>query len=527
VSRDVSRQVTGPWRVLQVGCGPSGVSLLRQLLPRLAQAGAEVRVEVCDPAEMGPGLAFSTPYDLHLLNVRTGLMSLSADDKEEFARWRAAHPEPTAGAAGRGWGAGRADGADRLDWADEADGLDGADGADGYDYPARRLFGSYARTVLAETVRAARDAGQQVELSAERAVALWPAGAGRWHCRFSSGRSAVYRTVILALGHLPSRRYSAAEGGPSFLPSPWGDLDLPAGHTVGIIGTRLTAIDAALALRERGHTGRIVMASRSGRLPSVKGRVVLPELRLLPRFVCGHRAGTATLRQVAEIIGREIEAAEKRPIDWTAALHPPPTTPAGLRRDLELADSPGQSVLAAIVSWVPDLWRILDLPGRDLFMDSYLSLWAGRIASFPAITARRLLAMMDSGRLTVRGGLAAIEPAGARHRMCFDDGPHLDADVIINATGPGYGPDSMAQNPLTAHLLRTGLAAPHRHGGIAVDLRTFEVTGARGRPGRGLHILGDLTRGEFLATNAVVNSVRQSVELAEVLTRRLTPAPGQ
>jgi uncharacterized NAD(P)/FAD-binding protein YdhS len=129
--------------------------------------------------------------------------------------------------------------------------------------------------------------------------------------------------------------------------------------------------------------------------------------------------------------------------------------------------------------------------------------------------------MMDSGQLTVRGVLAAIEPAGTRHRMRFDDGHQLDADVIINATGPGYGPDSLAANPLTAQLLRTGVAAPHRHGGIAVDLRTLEVTNARGRPGKGLHVIGDLTRGEFLATNAVENTVRQSVQLAEVMTRQL------
>jgi uncharacterized NAD(P)/FAD-binding protein YdhS len=482
----------GTWRVLQVGCGPSGVSVLRQLLPRLARAGAEVRMEVCDPAEMGPGLAFSTPYDLHLLNVRADVMSLSPDDKGEFARWRACHAGPTA--------AGRNDD----------------------DYPPRRLFGGYARTVLAETLRTARDAGQRVALSAERAVALWPAGAGRWRCRFSSGRSAVYDTVVLALGHLPSRCFSAADGGPSFLRSPWGDLALPADQTVGIIGTRLTGIDAVLALRERGHAGRIVLASRSGRLPSVRGRVVPFDLRLLPHFVSGHGTGTATLRQVAEVIGREIEAAEERPIDWTAVLRPPPTTPAELRRDLEFAGAPWQSVLAAIVRWVPDLWRILDPPGRDLFMDSYLSLWAGRIASFPAITARRLLEMMDSGQLTVRGTLTAIEPAGGRHRMRFDDGRRLAADVIINATGPGFGPDSLAANPLTAQLLRTGLAAPHRHGGIAVDLGTLEVTDARGRPEKGLHVIGDLTRGEFLATNAVENTVRQSVQLAEVVTHRLT-----
>jgi uncharacterized NAD(P)/FAD-binding protein YdhS len=75
--------------VLQVGCGPTGTSVLRELLPRLADAGIPVVYELADPAVMGPGLAFSTPYDLHLLNVRVSRMSLHSADKGEFARWRA------------------------------------------------------------------------------------------------------------------------------------------------------------------------------------------------------------------------------------------------------------------------------------------------------------------------------------------------------------------------------------------------------------------------------------------------------
>src|SRR5262249_44183330 len=137
-----------------------------------------------------------------------------------------------------------------------------------------------------------------------------------------------------------------------------------------------------------------------------------------------------------------------------------------------------------------------------------------------AITARRLLDTMDSGQLTVRAGLTAIEPAGTRYRMSFADGHRLDADAVINATGPGYGPDSLAANPLTAQLVRTGAAVPHRHGGIAVDLDTLAVTDTRGRSGKGFYAIGDLTRGDFLATNALENNVRQSVQLAEVVTRQ-------
>jgi hypothetical protein len=75
--------VSVPYRVLQVGCGPTGTSVLRELLPRLADV--PLAYEVADPAVMGPGLAFSTPWDLHLLNVRAGRMSPHPTDKAEFA----------------------------------------------------------------------------------------------------------------------------------------------------------------------------------------------------------------------------------------------------------------------------------------------------------------------------------------------------------------------------------------------------------------------------------------------------------
>ncbi|WP_218638855.1 FAD/NAD(P)-binding protein, partial [Streptomyces acidiscabies] len=150
--------------MLQIGCGPTGTSLLRQLLPRTA--GLPVRYEVADPAPMGPGLAFSTPYDLHLLNVRADRMSLHPHDKGEFARRRT-----DAGPA---------------------------------DYPPRRLFGSYARAVLADTLRTAPE---PVRLTGDRVVEVRRT-AGGWRCRFACGRAASYDTVVLTLGHLPTAPYA-------------------------------------------------------------------------------------------------------------------------------------------------------------------------------------------------------------------------------------------------------------------------------------------------------------------------------
>lgn len=476
-----------PYRVLQVGCGPTGTSVLRELLPKLADAATPVAYEVADPAVMGPGLAFATPYDHHLLNVRAGRMSLHATDKAEFHRWRAE----------------RALGEE--------------------DYPPRRLFGEYTRWVLDETLRAAEVAGQSVRLTGERVVAARRTGQGRWHCRFASGRTAEYDRVVLAIGHLPSTRYSRHDGGPRFLSDPWGDLTLPPDARVGVIGTRLTGVDTALALRERGHRGPVVLASRSGWLPSVKGRVESYRLAHLPDFVAARQRfpGTTSLAAVAAVIGREIEDAEGGPVRWLPALCPPPSSAEGMRAELaEVASGRvvgWQSVLAAVVPWVPALWRLLDEQARELLMTRWVGIWAVRIASFPAVSARRLLAMMDEDRLAVRAGLRTVVPDGAGFRLCFDDGTDTPVDVVVNATGPGYGRDSLESVALTRDLLRTNTVVPHRFGGIPVHERTFEARDAAGATVPGLHVVGDLTRGVWLATNAVENSVRQAADLAAVL----------
>jgi uncharacterized NAD(P)/FAD-binding protein YdhS len=488
------------YRMLQVGCGPTGTSMLRQLLPRLADSGIPALYEVADPALMGPGLAFSTPYDQHLLNVRADRMSLHPDDKREFARWRLREaPRWTA------------------DFPDSAPGW--------HDYPPRRLFGMYARDVLDDALRATE---QRVELTRDRVVAVRRDGDGRWRCRFSSGRAATYDRVVLTLGHLPSARYSAHDDRPAFLRDPWGGgLDLPGRLRVGVIGTRLTGVDVALALRERGHTGPVLLASRSGWLPSVKGTVTAYELAHLPGFVAERRGqeGMTSLRAVAQAIAREVQDAEGTPVRWADALCPPASSADTLRAELTIAESGRpvgwQSVLGAVVPWVPALWGLLDSPGRELLMSTYIGIWAVRIASFPAVSARRLLEMIDDGRLAVRSGLTGVRPSGAGHLMCFSDGGTVPVDVVVNATGPGYGRGSLEASELTRDLLRSGTAAIHRFGGIAVDEQTFEARGADGANAPGLHVTGDLTRGVWLATNAVENTVRQSMQLAEVIRRGL------
>jgi len=62
----------------------------------------------------------------------------------------------------------------------------------------------------------------------------------------------------------------------NYFPSPWPHPEVPAQASVAIIGTGLTAVDAVKQLYARGHKGKVVMVSRRGLLPTVKGAAVDP-----------------------------------------------------------------------------------------------------------------------------------------------------------------------------------------------------------------------------------------------------------
>ena len=69
-------------RVVVVGGGFSGATLAA----RLAEAGIASTLINRTP-DFGLGVAYSTPFEGHLLNVRSSRMSALADQPDHFVRW--------------------------------------------------------------------------------------------------------------------------------------------------------------------------------------------------------------------------------------------------------------------------------------------------------------------------------------------------------------------------------------------------------------------------------------------------------
>jgi uncharacterized NAD(P)/FAD-binding protein YdhS len=229
--------------------------------------------------ETGRGLAYGTPYEVHLLNVRAARMSAFADDDGHFANWLKRRV-PTA--------------------SDE-------------DFAPRRWYGEYLSDVLTQTL--ASPSG--VQTIQGTAVGLERDEASeKWKVILHDGASIRARFVILALGNLPpANPFRFPPPSQNYWHDPWANeaaRGVPPDAPVMIIGTGLTMLDLVLALRREGHCGVVHTLSRRGLRPH--GHLAHSLLTLDPPD--RHLSPRALLRWLRG----EVETAAQTGHDWRSVM---------------------------------------------------------------------------------------------------------------------------------------------------------------------------------------------------------------
>ena len=208
-----------------IGGGFSGA----MLAARLAERGAASTV-IERSGTFGPGVAYSTSLDAHVLNVRSNRMSAVEDRPGDFVRWLEAHHPGHADPEG---------------------------------FAPRRLYGLYVQHRLAR-IEAAH-AGRIERLTGEAAAIEGTT------VRLADGRSVEAEAVVLATGN-PRPRTASGDG--RIIGDPWaaGALDrIGRGEDVILIGAGLTMVDMVLGLEARGWRGKAVALSRRGLSPRAHG----------------------------------------------------------------------------------------------------------------------------------------------------------------------------------------------------------------------------------------------------------------
>ena len=212
-------------KIAIIGGGDSAALLLGHLAS--AEKHLDIAVDVYDRAgRFARGIAYATPSDAHLLNVRAGNMSAYHTDPGHFALWVAGH------------------------------------GYSLQDFVPRKLYGAY----LAEIWRAAE------AVFPIRRIIADVTGCRREQAGYvltAGGETARYDDVIQATGNVLAYAPQAAAGVEGFYADPWTlpVQDLLAARTILLIGSGLTAVDVMMGLIEEGYAGAFTILSRHALLP--------------------------------------------------------------------------------------------------------------------------------------------------------------------------------------------------------------------------------------------------------------------
>ncbi|HEX8535800.1 MAG TPA: FAD-dependent oxidoreductase [Allosphingosinicella sp.] len=429
-------------RLAIIGGGFSGTLAAIQLLRRGHQVTLIERAE-----RVGRGVAYSTPHADHLLNVRASGMSAFPEEPDHFSNW---HGEAS-------------------------------------DFAERRRYGDYLRQLLAA---ASEEAGDRLSVVSGEAVDV-VASDGREAVLLEGGDRIEADAVVLSVGNLaPSvPRTIAPElaGGRVYVSDPWaGDFTagLAEDDVVLLIGTGLTAIDAALMIESSGFQGRTIAISRRGMVPRAHAEPAPPpKLEEVPEPRC--TSLVRSVRSQAARIGWRVAVDQLRPVTqrlWASA------SPEERRRFLR-------------------------------HLRPYWDVHRHRIA--PSI-AERIRNMVGDGRLQFAAGKILATRAEGDHVSVewrprgTESARTLRVARIVNCTGP-EADISRADEPLLRNLVTSGRIRPDVcRIGIDID-EDGHVIGADGTASKSIYAIGPMTRGAWWEIVAVPDIRGQAEALARTI----------
>jgi uncharacterized NAD(P)/FAD-binding protein YdhS len=475
-----------PRRVVIVGAGLGGTATAIRFLQFAREPLQIVLLERrSDYRNAGAAYYRAGNHWHHVFNIQAGRMSVFREDVDDFVAW--ANRE-----------------ADRSDWPPEWHDVEFTESGPAprriyQDYLARRLAEAASEALPGVTLIEADGEAVDVEVVANHVHVVVE------NLCMPSGRAATDRMrleadhVILATG-LETKHPAFADrvmDHPSFIRHPYSQvglqrvLDLRPDAVVAIVGTLLTAYDAASLLLRRGHAGRIYMISRSGLTlrtypPDHQHRVLtLPPPQLDGDMYAGR-----------ERLVRRFKEEWERACATLIREHP--------------EVSPAVVTERVAKAWEPHLPHIVErIPSFELqaLLDRYTSLLATlRVSAVAYTTGIVDAAMAEGGQITLTAGrVDEIRSTDTGTLVVSVSGPAsthtIETDLVIS----NFGRESdyeRVDSPLWANLVRNKIACSHRRTGrgVEVDSRGY-LLGPAGGPSGPISAVGSPREGDELVRN--------------------------
>jgi uncharacterized NAD(P)/FAD-binding protein YdhS len=427
-----------------IGGGFTGTTLAAHLLRR---ADASISVVLIERgASLGRGVAYATQCVGHLLNVPVENMSAFADDPLHFLRWAHCNFD---------------------------------DGVRPFDFLPRRVYGEYVESVLREEIRLHPGL---FEWKHDEACSITRIN-NTAEILLRSGEVIGADRVVLAIGNFPPSDPQLPGKGHRcrrYIADAWAEdalENLGNVRCILLVGSGLTSVDVAVALRARQFKGAIHILSRHGLLP--KGHK-MPASRTPIRGVASFPRTTLELMRA---VRTHIQAAEMQGRDW-------------------------RSVIDSLRPVAQQIWLSLPRKEQRRFLRHVRPYWeAHRHRLAPEIDAL-LASQMSSGQIQIHGGrITAYHENADGVEITYRDRKSgklesLLVDRVFNCTGPEVDCRKV-DDPFLKNLLRQKLARPDSlFLGLEVSDEGALIDGD-GRVSDFLYAVGPLRKGSLWETTAV------------------------
>ncbi len=467
-----------PLKIAIIGMGCSGTFVL-QMLAKYFKKNDNVEILLFEKSsQMGAGLPYGEQFndDSFILNMESSLLSGNPDNRGEFRSW-----------------------------------LKKMLGISKNKIPLhveRKYMGMYLEALVKSALALLQEKNISYTIIQDTVSNIIKNKNN--YCLITQVRQYETDRIVLATGHLP--KISPFPNEKKYIANPYHSLDelkkIPQSANVGILGSKLTAVDIAILLRHHGIK-RMAMFSKSGRLPLVC-RERSPN----------HTISTPTIPNKWTLLAfwKEIKKRMRlQDVTYPGFIN---CKDEHIRLALEIqqADTPQhwQICLDESKEIVDKYWSKLALFQKNLFLSKYKGLWMSYRHPMPIQNAININEMLKAGELQIHANYRSVTPLPTSDAFKIElHNTSFQVDYIIDATGT---PSDLRciDSPLIHNLLNSGFITQHEIGGIELNTETHELKNMTG-----VFAIGQLTWGKIFYVSAMERLLKHACTISSHLVSSL------
>lgn len=479
-----------------IGCGAVGLAQLYHLTQKIIKNNLTQQFEILvfeKSDYVGRGFAYAPDDDSNLLNRNAGTMSIIDDTKDDFQTWLQENKNK--------W---------KLLYSNvpilKIKDL----------FLPRSLFGLYCENYFQKIINSAGEHKLKIKIIQQEVTSLQKIN--NQYKLITKNAGVFYSDIaILALGNVSDNRFKDLYCDHFYnSPYPTNKLNIPKEASVGILGSRLSAIDAAIALHKNDHQGKLTFISRGGYLPSIRSPSYSFQLKFITPDLL-RRYKKITIRTIINWVTKEVEnelGIKSSFSNWFNRPHDPKQY---LESEFKMYHTQErtvwQAVLIALNANIATMWHKLKDADKMIFNAFFKSKWTAYRVGIPLENAKKIYHLFNTKQINLIKSPITILIKNDKFVVTRES--HQDEfDYLINATG-NCSDLKTIQSSLLQDMYKSGLVNPHRFGGVEIDVDTSNIINSDGLCEDNLYIVGNLTSGAYLFTSVLEINVAHTNRIAE------------